>query len=74
MQSHQPHQEYEALIMSTLRRQMALLTSINELMIAEVVHIKKTYPGHQGGSRMNAARSERHRLNMFRGLNYEGVC
>ena len=71
-QSHQPHQEDDTLPMSTLHRQTALLTSLNERMIAEVGHLKKTYRGHQCGSRMNVARSERRR--MFRGLHDEGVC
>ena len=73
-QSHQPHQEVDPLTMSTLHRQMALLTSSNERMIAEVGQLKKTYRGPQGGSRTNAASSERNRLKMFRGLNDEGVC
>ena len=73
-QTHQPHQEVEPLTMSTLHRQMALLTSSNERMIAEVGQLKKTYRGPQGGSRTNAASSERNRLKMFRGLNDEGVC
>ena len=72
-QSHQPHQEVEPLTMSTLRRQMALLTSSNERMIAEV-GLKKTYRGPQGGSRTNAASSERNILKMFLGLNDECVC
>ena len=71
-QSHQPHQEDDTLPMSTLHRQTALLTSLNERMIAEVGHLKKTYRGHQCGSRMNVARSESRR--MFRGLHDEGVC
>ena len=70
-QSHQPHQEVETLTMSTLHRQMALLTSSNELMIAEVGQLKKNYRGPQGGSRTNAASSERNRLKMCRGLNDE---
>ena len=41
-QSHQPHQEVEPLTMSTLHRQMALLTSSNERVIAEVGQLKKT--------------------------------
>ena len=73
-QSHQPHQEVKLLTMSTLHRQMALLTSNNERMIAEVGQLNKTYRGPQGGSRTNAASSERNRLKMFRGLNDEGVC
>ena len=73
-QSHQPHHEVEPLTMSALRRQMALLTSSNERMIAEVGQFKKTYRGPQGGSRTNAASSERNRLKMVRGLNDEGVC
>ena len=45
-------------------------------MIAEVGQLKKTYRGRQGGSRTNAASSERNRLSlkMIRGLNDEGVC
>ena len=73
-QSHQPHQEVEPLTMSTLHRQMALLTSSNQRMIAEVGQLKKTYRGPQGGSRTNAASSKHNRLKMFRGLNDEGVC
>ena len=73
-QSHQPHQKVEPLTMSTLHRQMALLTSVNERMIAEVGQLKKTYRGPQGGSLTNAASSERNRLKMFRDLNDEGVC
>ena len=42
-QSHQPHQVVELLTMSTLHRQMALLTSSNERMIADVGQLKKTY-------------------------------
>ena len=57
--------------MNTLHRQMALLTSSNERMIAEVGQLKKTY---RGGSRTNAASCERNHLNMFHGLNDEGVC
>ena len=72
--SHQPHQEVEPLTMSNLHGQMAILTSSNERMIAEVGQLKKTYRGPQGGSRTNAASSERNRLKMFRGLNDEGVC
>ena len=73
-QSHQPRHEVEPLTMSTLHHHMALLTSSNERMIAEVGQLKKTYRGPQGGARMNAASSERNRLKMFRGLNDEGVC
>ena len=73
-QSHQPHQEVDPLTMSTLHHQMALLTSSNERMVADVGQLKKTYRGPQGGSRTNAASSERNRLKMFRGLNDEGVC
>ena len=73
-QSHQPRQEVEPLAMSTLHHQMALLTSSNERMIAEVGQLKKTYRGPQGGSRVNAASSERNLLKMFRGLNDARAC
>ena len=43
-QSHQPRQEVEPFTMSTLHHKMALLTSSNERMIAEVGQLKKTYP------------------------------
>ena len=62
-QSHQPRQEVDPLTMSTLHHQMAILTSSNERMIAEVGQLKKTYRGPKGCSRMNAASSERNRLN-----------
>ena len=62
---------FRAQAMNTLHRQMALLTSSNERMIAEVGQLKNTY---RGGSRTNAASCERNHLNMFHGLNDEGVC
>ena len=73
-QSHQPHQEVEPLTMSSLHHQMALLTSSNERIIAEVGQLKKTYRIPPCGSGTNAASSERNRLKMFHGLNEEGVC
>ena len=73
-QSHQPRQEVELLTMSTFHHQMALLTSSNERMIAEVGQLRRLIVAFNVVHERMSQALNVNRLKMFRGLNDEGVC